>query len=104
MFLEPTMSTSLEVILSELCQKMSIIPVVMSRVPYKSRKQVLPSIAFLLDQLQIVVADINNGSNTVNNIHHNFIWDSSHDFPIYGDSDVSIDFEEILHDGRCLKE
>ena len=59
MFLEPTMSTSLQLILSEICQKMSVVPAVMSRVPVKSKQQVLPSISYLLNQLQIIVSDVN---------------------------------------------
>ena len=96
MFIEPTMSTCLQAILSEICQKMSAIPVVMCRVPHESRKEFLPSVAFLLNQLQIIVSNINNGSNNNSDLNNNFTWDNSHDFPVYDDCDSSIDLDQIL--------
>jgi len=103
MFAEPTMSTSLHVIISEICQKMSVVPLIMSRVSDKSRQQFLPSISFILTQLHEVVANINNNNSSCNynsDLNNNFTWDMSYDYPIY-DSDVSIDLEEILLAGAC---
>ena len=104
MFTEPTMSTSLQVLISEICQKMSVIPVIISRVPNKSKKRFLPSIAFLLDQLHEVVANINNNSSSSNNNYlndnnNNFTWDVSHDFPVYEDNVNFNDLEEMLCGG-----
>ena len=100
MFFEPMMTASLQVIFSEICHKMSVVPAVISRVPERSRKQ-KPSIPYILDLLQELVANIKKSNvNTLSDIkNNNLTWDVSHDFPLYppaDNSDYFIDIEEIL--------
>ena len=96
MFIEPTMSTCLQTILSEVSQKMSVVPVIMSRVSDKSKLQFLPSIGFILNQLHAAVVNINNSNNYNNNVNNNFTWDNSHDYPVYDECDDFLDISKCI--------
>ena len=98
------MSTCLQTILSEVSQKMSVVPVIMSRVSDKSKLQFLPSIGFILNQLHAAVANINNSNNYNNNVNNNFTWDNSHDYPVYDECDDFLDIDRILHGEECIQE
>ena len=100
MFFESMMSASLQVIFSEICHKMTVLPANMSIVTERSKKQ-KPSIPHILNLLQELVASINSSNvNTLSDIkNNNLTWDVSHDFPLYppaDNSDYFIDIEEIL--------